>query len=76
MQNGMITTQLTPHHRPYLVPTSEILIPPSKSGDTRRQLACRLIGHQVCRLGGGGGGGTLSAISRRNLLSVDTMGML
>ena len=55
MQNGMITTQLTPHHRLYFVPTSRILILPSKSGKTGRRLTCRLVGRQVCRLGGGGG---------------------
>ena len=42
----------TPHRRPYLVPTSKILIPPSKSGKMRR----RLVGPQVCRLRGGRGG--------------------
>ena len=52
MQNGMITAQPTPHHRPYVVLTSIILIPPSKSGKTRRRLARRLVGRQVCRLGG------------------------
>ena len=36
MQNGMITTQLAPHNRLYFVPTSKILIPPSKLGKTRR----------------------------------------
>ena len=56
MQNGMITTQLTPHNRPYFVPTSEILIPPSKSGKMCCRLSRRLVGCQVCRLGGGGGG--------------------
>ena len=55
MQNGMITTQPTPHNRLYFVPTSKILIPPSKLGKTRRRLACRLAGHQACRLGGRGG---------------------
>ena len=55
MQNGMITTQLTPHNTLYFVPTSEILIPPFKSGKTRRRLARRLGGRQVCRLGRGGG---------------------
>ena len=54
MQNGMITRQLTPHNRIYFVPTSKILIAPSKSGKTRRRLAHRLVGRQVCRLGGGG----------------------
>ena len=49
MQNGMITTPLPP---PYFVPTSTILMPPSKSGKPHR----RLVGRQVCRLGGGGGG--------------------
>ena len=52
MQNGMIPTQLTPHNRLYFGPTSTILIPPSKSGKTRRRLARRLGGRQVCRLGG------------------------
>ena len=42
----------TPHRRPYLVPTSKILIPPSKSDKMRR----RLVGRQVCRLRGGRGG--------------------
>ena len=32
MQNGMIPAQLTLHHRLYFVPTSNILIPPSKLG--------------------------------------------
>ena len=53
MQNGMITTQLTPHNRLYFVPTSKILIAPSKLGKTRRRLARRLVGCQVCRLGEG-----------------------
>ena len=35
MQNGMITTRLTRHHRLYFVPTSKILILPIKSGKTR-----------------------------------------
>ena len=34
-----------------LCQTSTILIPPSKSGEARRQL----VGRQVCRLRGGGG---------------------
>ena len=42
MQNGMITTQPTPHHGLCFVPTSKILIPASKSGRTRR----RLVGRQ------------------------------
>ena len=52
MQNGMIPAQLIPHNRPYFVLTSKILIPPSKSGKVRRRLARRLVGRQVCRLGG------------------------
>ena len=56
MQNEMITTQLTPHHRLYFVPTSKNLILPSKLGKTRRRLARRLVGRQVCRLGGQGVG--------------------
>ena len=52
MQNGMITTQLTPYNGSYFVTTSKILIPPSKSGKTRRRLARRLVRRQVCRLGG------------------------
>ena len=52
MQNGMTPAQLTPHNRPYFVLTSKILIPPSKSGKTRRRLARRLVGRQACRLGG------------------------
>ena len=36
MQNGMIATQLTLHYRPYFVPTSKLVIPPSKLGKTRR----------------------------------------
>ena len=36
------------------MPTSKILIPPSKSGKTRCRHARRLVGRQVCRLGGGG----------------------
>ena len=48
MQNGMITTQPTPHNRLYFVRTSKILIPPSKSGKTCRRLALRLVGRQVC----------------------------
>ena len=55
MQSGMITAQLPPHNRLYFLPTSKILILPSKSGKTRRRLARRLIDRQVCRLGGGGG---------------------
>ena len=55
MQNGMITAQLTPHNRLCFVPTSKNLIPPSKSGKTSHRLARRLVGRQVCRLGGGGG---------------------
>ena len=39
MQNGIITTQLTPQNRLYFVPTSKILIPPSKSGKMRCRLA-------------------------------------
>ena len=39
MQNGMITARLTPQNRLYFVPTSIIVIPPSKSGNTRRRLA-------------------------------------
>ena len=54
MQSGMIPAQLAPHNRPYFVPTSKILIPPSKSGETRHRLAHRLDGCQVCRLGGAG----------------------
>ena len=54
MQNGVIPAQLTPHKRPHFVPTSKILILPSKSGKTRRRLARRLVGRQVCRLGGAG----------------------
>ena len=34
------------------MPTSTMSIPPSKSGKTRRRLARRLVGRQVCRLGG------------------------
>ena len=52
MQNGMIPAQPAPHDRPYFVPTSNILIPPSKSGETRRRLARPLVGRHVCRLGG------------------------
>ena len=59
MQNGMITTQLMPHNGLFFVPTSRILIPPSKLGKTRRRLARRLVGRQVCRLGALGGGGGL-----------------
>ena len=43
--------------RLFFVPTSRILIPPSKLGKTRRRLARRLVGRQVCRLGAWGGGG-------------------
>ena len=53
MPNGMITTQLTPHTRLCFVPTSTMLIPPSESGKTRRRLARRLVGRQVCGLGAG-----------------------
>ena len=42
----------TAYYRPYFVPTSKNLIPPSKSGKTRRRLARPLVGRQVCRLGG------------------------
>ena len=35
MQNGMITTPLTPHNGPYFVPTTNNLTPPSKSGKPR-----------------------------------------
>ena len=52
MQNGMIPAHPTPHNRPCFVPTSKILILPSKSGKTRHRLARRLVGRQVCRLGG------------------------
>ena len=52
MQNGIIPAQLTPHERPYFVPTSKILIPPSTSDKTHRRLVRRLIGRQVCQLGG------------------------
>ena len=55
MQNGMITTQPHPQIRLCFVPTSKILMPPSKSGKTRRQRARQLVGCQACRLGGGGG---------------------
>ena len=54
MQNGTIATQLRPHNRLYFVPTSKILIPPSKSGKTRRRLSRQLVGRQVCQLGGRG----------------------
>ena len=53
----MITTQLTLHNRRFFVPTSRISIPPSKLGKTRRRLARRLVGRQVCRLGAWEGGG-------------------
>ena len=53
MQNGVITTQLSPHDRLCFVPTSKILIPPSKSGKMRRRLARQLVGRQVYGLGGG-----------------------
>ena len=46
--------------RLFFVPTSRILIPPSKLGKTRRRLARRLVGRQVCRLGALGGGGGLA----------------
>ena len=39
MQSGMIPAQLALHSRPYFVPTSKTLIPPSKSGKRRRRLA-------------------------------------
>ena len=52
MQIGMTTTQLPLHNGLYFVPTSKILIPPSQSVKPRR----RLVGRQVCRLGGGRGG--------------------
>ena len=57
MQNGMISTQSTPHNRLYFVPTSKILIPPSKSGKPHRRLARRLVGRQVCQLKGRQGRG-------------------
>ena len=56
MRNGMTTTQPTPHHRLCFVLTSKNLTPPSNSGKTRRRLARRLVGRQVCRLGVGWGG--------------------
>ena len=40
-----------PLNRLYFVLTSTILLPPLKSGKTRRQL----VGRQVYQLGGGGG---------------------
>ena len=71
MQNGMIPTQPTPHNRPYFVPTSKLLIPPSASGKMRR----RLVGRQVCQLGGGGfvirGGCHRRACLRRRFVILD-----
>ena len=57
MQNGTIPAQRTPHNRLYFVPTSTILILPSKSGKMHRRLARRLVGRQVYRLGWRGLGG-------------------
>ena len=62
MQNGMVPAQLTPHNRPYPMPTPIILISPSKSGEARRRLARRLVGRAVCRLRGavrGAGGDSI-----------------
>ena len=76
MQNGMIPAQPTPHHRPCFVPTSKNLIPPSKSGKTPSRLACRLVGRQVCRLGGrvGIGGCDLRPLQCPNHSSVSFCG--
>ena len=54
MQNGMMTTPLTPNNRLYFVPTSKILIEPSKSGETRRRLADSLAA-RFADSGGRGG---------------------
>ena len=56
MQNGMIPAQPTPHDRLCFVPTSKVLIPPSKSGKTHHRLA-RLADSLAARFADSGGGG-------------------
>ena len=56
MENGMITTQLTPHNRLCFVPTSKILIPPSSRVKCAADSLADSLAARFADSGGGGGG--------------------